>query len=182
MTQPHIENLRTTLQCNQYYGGRPGAANGGYCFPDGVWASAASGDKWGYRLKSGTFGITFNGVSDPRTYSTGVRCVLDLNYRLQLCDYYSGYGALQCQNRSGCTGAAGNNCNPNYVWSGTLNSGTNYYNRYLNSGTFNNNWNDHTNAFSVRCVPDLDFLKQKEILQSSSVTDMRITVPYGATN
>ena len=79
----------------------------------------------------------------------------------QLCDNNSGYGALQCQNRtSGCTGATNNYCYPNNVWSGTVKSGTNYYDGNLNSGTFYartaNDYNSYTNAFSVRCVLDLN--------------------------
>ncbi|MCX4275687.1 MAG: hypothetical protein OSJ27_07930 [Candidatus Gastranaerophilales bacterium] len=39
-----------------------------------------------------------------------------------------------------------------YVWSGTVQSGTNYYNRNLNNGTFNNNNLAYTYALGVRCV------------------------------
>ena len=62
---------------------------------------------------------------------------------------------MQCQNRSGCTGSANGNCIPNNVWSGTVQSGSNYYNRYLQNGTFNSNYNTYTYAFGVRCVLDL---------------------------
>ncbi|MCX4275529.1 MAG: hypothetical protein OSJ27_07115 [Candidatus Gastranaerophilales bacterium] len=70
----------------------------------------------------------------------------------QLCDYNSGYGALRCNNYSGCPGSNNGWCYPNNVWSGTV-SGSNYYRGYLNSGTFNVNGNVSTNAFGVRCVP-----------------------------
>ena len=52
-------------------------------------------------------------------------------------------------------------CNPYFVWSGTLKSGTSYWSPYLNSGTFNltgacgSGYCASTNAFGVRCVPDL---------------------------
>ena len=67
---------------------------------------------------------------------------------------------MQCYERkSGCPGSADNNCWPYIVWSGTLNSGTSYYNHYLGYGTFNNNGsNTYTNAFTVRCVLDLEKL------------------------
>ena len=96
----------------------------------------------------------------------------------------SGYGALQCNPRSsGCPGSNNNYCEPNVVWSGELKSGTNYYYGNLNSGTFyastGNNAN-YTNAYGVRCVLDLDFIKQKETTDSS-VTPIRVTEPCGAT-
>ena len=62
----------------------------------------------------------------------------------QLCDYKSGYGALQCNNK-------------NTVWSGEevpSQSGY-YYHGNLNSGTFyatTSNYNIYTNARGVRCV------------------------------
>ena len=77
----------------------------------------------------------------------------------QLCDANSGYGALRCNPYGGCPGANGSNCNPYNVWSGTLKSGTNYYSPNLNSGTFYpTNANTYTNAFSVRCVLDLEYI------------------------
>ena len=72
----------------------------------------------------------------------------------QLCDAWSGNGALQCYpNKTGCPGATNNNCNPNVVWSETE-SGSNHYYGNLNSGTFNyTNNNPVTLAYGVRCVP-----------------------------
>ena len=67
-----------------------------------------------------------------------------------VCDNYSGYGSARCNNYNVCTGSVGN-CNPRNVWSSTPN-GSNYYNRNLNSGTFNENYNNPRNAFSGRCV------------------------------
>ncbi len=79
----------------------------------------------------------------------------------KLCDWNSGYGALQCNyHNTGCKGAIADDCYPNFVWSGTA-SGSSHYNRNLNSGTFNENSNGVTYAFGVRCVLDLDFLKRK---------------------
>lgn len=76
----------------------------------------------------------------------------------QLCDYKSGYGALQCNNKSGgCPGSNNGNCYPNIVWSGEevpSQSGY-YYHGNLNSGTFyatTSNYNIYTNARGVRCV------------------------------
>ena len=85
----------------------------------------------------------------------------------QLCDANSGYGVLRCNWRNGgCPGSADNNCNPNIVWSGELKSGTNYFARYLQNGTFNSDTYslDYTNALSVRCVLGFDFLGMKDIL------------------
>lgn len=62
------------LRCNYNTGGCPGSTNN--CYPDGVWASAASGSNWGYRLKSGSFNLTFNN----NLYATGVRCVLGFEF------------------------------------------------------------------------------------------------------
>ncbi len=75
----------------------------------------------------------------------------------QLCDQNSGYGALRCYNLSGgCPGANGNNCYPYHVWTGTPN-GSNYYSPNLQNGTlYPTNNNLPTNAFTVRCVLDLN--------------------------
>ena len=69
----------------------------------------------------------------------------------KLCDNNSGYGAAQCNNYNVCDGSNNGNCYPNYVWSSTT-SGSNYYEYNLNSGTFNQNYNNPRNADSVRCV------------------------------
>ncbi len=65
---------------------------------------------------------------------------------------------MQCYpNTSGCPGSYNNNCYPNIIWSGTLNSGSNYYYRNLNSGTLNESNYPNTGAFGVRCVLDLRY-------------------------
>jgi len=89
---------------------------------------------------------------------------------LQLCDGNSGYGALQCNNAYSCPGSYNGNCNPNYVWSGSMVDSSQYYRGFgLESGTFANFANScgsgmygkciTTWAFGVRCV--LDVNKQK---------------------
>ncbi len=84
-------------------------------------------------MNSGTFELE-SGGGFP-TFAFGVRCVPDLK--------------------------SADNCNPNIVWSGTKDSA--YSDRYLNSGTFNYEaLSAGTYALTVRCVPDLDFLKQKK--------------------
>ena len=162
------------MQCKYNTSGCPGSNNNN-CYPDGVWASAVSGNLWGYRLKSGSFNLTFNSSA----YATGVRCVLDLNCR-QLCDNYSGKGALQCQNLSGgCPGSSDNNCYPNYVWSGTA-DGSNYYNFNLNSGTFNQNSHVPTRARSVRCVLDLNLCPKLRTGSSVTASLVQVTARYSA--
>ena len=81
------------------------------------------------------------------------------NPGLQLCDRYSGNGALGCNYRDVCPGATNNRCYPYNVWSETLNSGSSYYRGNLNSGTFTVNSNSYTNAFGVRCVPGFEIHK-----------------------
>ena len=49
------------------------------------------------------------------------------------------------------------NCYPDIVWSSTLQSGTSYYRRRLQNGSFNESYDDFTFAFSVRCVLGLNF-------------------------
>ncbi len=156
---------KQTLQCNPY-GGCPGAASGtnwaNNCYPYVVWSgTSVNSSHYLFALQ--------NGGLDQGTWSldaASVRCVPDLNYRQQLCDRYSGYGALQCQKLSGgCPGSADNNCWPNGVWSGNIASGTNYHIFWLNSGSFNSNTNPYTLAGGVRCVPDLKFLEAKEVFR-----------------
>ena len=61
---------------------------------------------------------------------------------------------MQCLWRDGgCAGSNNDGCNPNHVWTGSIQSGSVYYDRYLNSGGFNSNKYAFTYAFSVRCVP-----------------------------
>ena len=80
----------------------------------------------------------------------------------------SGYGALQCNPVNSCPGSAGN-CEPRFVWSGQLNSGTNYYASYLNNGSFGNSNYVNTNAFGVRCVPDLKASSNTDIQRLSGL-------------
>jgi len=76
-----------------------------------------------------------------------------------------------------------NNCYPNAVWSGSTYTGSTYYDGYLNNGNFNGpHSGNNSAAVSVRCVPDLDFSKKKEILQTSSVTGIQVTAPCSATD
>ena len=77
----------------------------------------------------------------------------DNKISIGLCDNNSGYSSAQCNNVNRCPGS-NNNCNPNNVWSGDEYNSSNAYNYYLNSGSWNRNWNNRTNAFSVRCVTD----------------------------
>ncbi len=86
---------------------------------------------------------------------------------LQLCDgASSSYGAARCNSfAGGCQGAAyGNssalNCYPNDVWSGTRASSTEYYDFPLDGGVMTRVLRPPVNAYSVRCVPDLDYSKQ----------------------
>jgi len=83
----------------------------------------------------------------------------------RLCDAWSGYGALQCNPANSCPGSADNNCYPNIIWSGILKSGTNYYARYLQNGTFNSDTYSlgSTYALTVRCVLDLKFLGAEDV-------------------
>ncbi len=131
------------------------------CNPNIVWSGTPSGDSY-FRgnLNSGSFTVS----AGTSTYARGVRCVPDLNRKLQLCDYYSGYGTIQCSSKSsGCTGANNNNCWPNHVWSGTLRSSDYYSGFQLNRGAIGMTGACDgtgkcisTNAFGVRCVPDLN--------------------------
>ncbi len=154
---------RGALQCYNY-SGCPGAVNNtNNCYPNELWSGSPTGEKyyWG-NLNSGTFNYTNTG---PIGQANSVRCVLDLNFLKQkeirtLCDWNSGYGALRCNyHETGCKGAPSDDCYPNYVWSGTVQSGTTYYNRNLNGGTFNNNNLAYTYALTVRCVLDLKYIK-----------------------
>ncbi len=139
----HSRTLKHTDSC-------PGTSSGN-CYPNCAWSDYSSGSSYYYRcLNSGSF----NSNSSAATAAYSVRCVLDLLSYGQLCDYKSGYGALQCYYTSSCPGSYNGNCIPNNVWSGTI-SGSNYYRGNLNSGTFTVNSNVSTYAFGVRCVLDL---------------------------
>ena len=84
----------------------------------------------------------------------------------KLCDANSGYGTLRCAPGYGsCPGSNGGNCWPLHVWSSTLIDGTSYYALYISSGmadASHSKLNDRysTNAFSVRCVLDMNCFLQ----------------------
>ena len=78
----------------------------------------------------------------------------DKKISIELCDNNSGNSSARCNNSSRCPGSNNGNCNPNNVWSGNVNGSSNAYNYYLNRGSWNQNSNSRTNAFSVRCVTD----------------------------
>ena len=88
----------------------------------------------------------------------------DKKISIELCDNNSGNSSARCNNSSRCSGANNSNCNPNNVWSGDEYNTSNAYNYNLNRGSWNRNWNNRTNAFSVRCVTD--FLEQNENTKS----------------
>ena len=94
------------------------------------------------RLKSCLWQIPCIGVYTATSYATSVI----------VCDNCSGYGYARCNNyNDACPGLNNGNYNPNNVWSSTP-RGSNYYNRNLNNGSFNENYNNSRNAFSGRCV------------------------------
>ncbi len=159
---PHIENANTlcdvnsgygALQCSNKSGGCPGGSDSD-CRPYNIWAGTdCSGSKCNVSwIESGVFKSTTINTA----IGSGVRCVLDLIPADQLCDRYSGYGALQCQKLSGgCPGSSSNgygsgNCWAYCFWSSV--SGTFYC---LNSGAFNPISDTALGATSVRCVLDL---------------------------
>lgn len=77
---------------------------------------------------------------------------------LMLCDTSAGFFSAYCAAGWGlCKGSYDGNCNPNYVWSGTLSS--TLYNRDYNLclGAWTPNTNVLPNAFSVRCGFKKDF-------------------------
>ena len=84
----------------------------------------------------------------------------DKKISIELCDNNSGYSSARCTYSSRCPGAYSGNCRPGTVWSGNVNGSSNAYNYYLNGGSWYQNNNYRTNAFSVRCVTD--FLEQNE--------------------
>ena len=53
---------------------------------------------------------------------------------LMFCDSSANYNSARCLNAEVCPGSYDGNCNPRYLWSGTLNGSTNV-NRYLQSGS-----------------------------------------------
>ncbi len=108
------------------------------CYPYFVWSDEAysSTQHIAYLLNSGTFRRADQSSATNSTVATSVRCVPDLG--------------------------TADNCNPHYLYSGTL-SGSSVYRGELNGGTFGVKTDKTTLARSVRCVLDLKFLKQKEI-------------------
>ncbi len=123
------------------------------CYPYFVWSDEAysSTQHIAYLLNSGTFRRADQSSATNSTVATSVRCVLDLTNPTDT-----------------CPGSYDNNCWPNHVWSGTLRA-TSYYSGFqLNSGAFGMTGAcdgtgkcNSTNAFGVRCVLDLIFLKWK---------------------
>ena len=79
---------------------------------------------------------------------------------LELCDYSSGYGSVQCYLTSACPGSYDGGCGPYLVWSSDENGSSNAYYRYLFSGRFVSDNNYKTNAFSARCLIDEDGYKE----------------------
>ena len=80
--------------------------------------------------------------------------VQDNKLSIKLCDWNSGYSSAYCNNSNSCPGSNNDNCYPSEVWSSSV-SGSNSYYYNLNNGSWNQNNNYRTNAFSVRCVTDL---------------------------
>ena len=69
-------------------------------------------------------------------------------------------------NADGCTGSNNGNCEPNVMWSGTLN-GSGYYGYLLNSGTFKaSTYFSTTFAESVRCVLGFENIKTNQDYQT----------------
>ena len=83
---------------------------------------------------------------------SGFITIYHIKLSRKLCDNNSGYGAARCDWYNVCDGSNNGNCNPNNVWSATAYSSSYYYNYNLNSGTFNQNYNNPRNAESARCV------------------------------
>ena len=79
----------------------------------------------------------------------------------------SSYGAAQCGGfGGGCQGSYNTNCNPDSFWSNTK-TDIGYHSRsYLNSGIYGQGGEPDGNAFSVRCVLDLN---RNIVLQTDSL-------------
>ena len=73
---------------------------------------------------------------------------------LQLCDYYSGYGATRCYYASACVGARDSSCLPSYFWSRSVASSSTAFLRYLDSGSFRQDNPYPSYALSVRCLAE----------------------------
>ena len=129
--------------------GCPGALNNN-CYPNAVWSSSIySGNSYYYDgyLNNGTFNGPHSGSN---LAAVSVRCVLDLK--------------------------SADNCYPNVVWSGTVQSGSNYYHGNLNGGTFNattSNYSAYTYARGVRCVLDLKFTLAPALFPDSAIRNFR---------
>ncbi len=79
---------------------------------------------------------------------------------LELCDYNSGYGSVQCYYYNGaCPGSYNGGCYPYIVWSSDESSSSNAYYHALSSGSFYSNSNYKTYAYSARCVLDANTYK-----------------------
>ena len=74
---------------------------------------------------------------------------------LQLCDCWSGYSSAYCDLSNSCPGSSNEDCDPFYVWSGTVNGSSYAYFYYLTNGSWIQNDLRRTYAFSVRCVTEL---------------------------
>ena len=103
---------------------------------------------------------------------------------LQLCDYNSGYGAARCKaHASACVGAYGSYCSPRNVWSRSVYSSSSAYYRYLNSGSFNQNYSYPSYAFSARCLLEfkttllLSTFSGGSGASSGSLTNVEIEIP-----
>ena len=107
-------------------------------------------------------------IQNPNIETQLLGCFLSCS---QLCDNNAGYGTLQCRNVGSCPGSYNGNCNPNYVWSGSMVDTNVYYRGFgLESGTFANFANScgtnmygkciTTWAFGVRCVLDVNKINE----------------------
>ena len=165
-----------TLQCSTAIGSCPGSANNN-CYPQGVWSfkQVSSTHSWVPELLSGSL-YEYNGeAGHVTTQAFGVRCVLDLNFNRvkmpelllstpnsktadKLCDQNSGYGTLRCEwFGDNCPGAKNNRCHPYHIWSIPAQEEGYYHNRNLSGGLFKELLYTEAEAFSVRCVLDLEF-------------------------
>ncbi len=159
------------------------------------------------QLVNGTLSMTgaCNTGECPATMEGSVRCVLDLDLvygliilhmtyllflqcKVQLCDRLesSSYGAAQCHwYTNGCQGASNPNCYPYGLWSGSPSETNYYHNRELQNGSYNVTYSKHAgNAFSVRCVLDLNILFVKFFIKTIQIElqlcDREASSTYGA--
>ena len=79
---------------------------------------------------------------------------------LELCDYFSKYGSIQCSSGNDCSGTPNGQCNPDYVWLSNEASPSSYaYHFYLFSGGLSQSTKLKNYANSARCVLDEDAVK-----------------------